>query len=104
MTKRTSIVIIELNDSDDAMEIGIIVDIVNEVLDIPSADIEPAPSCGASIRTDFIAWMGKVDGKFMILLDVNRVLCVDELSVVAQVQYDTSAPVVDDAEDINNVA
>jgi purine-binding chemotaxis protein CheW len=44
-----------------------------------------APSFGAKIRADFIAGMGKVAGKFVILLDIQRVLSVDEMAVLADV-------------------
>lgn len=91
ITKRTSIVIIELTEADQALEIGIMVDIVNEVLEIEDDQIEPAPSFGASIRTDFIAGMGKVDDKFLILLDVERVLSIDELSAVMEIQVPTDS-------------
>lgn len=84
ITKRTSIVIIEITSNNEVLEIGIMVDIVNEVLEISSDAIEDAPSFGASIRTDFIAGMGKIDGKFLIILDVERVLSLEELSVVTE--------------------
>ena len=85
ITKRTSIVIIEITNEDETLEIGVMVDIVNEVLEIAKSEIEPAPSFGASIRTDFISGMGKVDGQFMILLDIDRVLSIDELSAVVDI-------------------
>jgi purine-binding chemotaxis protein CheW len=50
------------------------------VLDIPAQEIEPAPSFGARIRSDFIEGMGKVAGKFVILLSLRHALSVDELS------------------------
>jgi len=84
ITKRTSIVIIEINSNNEMLEIGIMVDIVNEVLEIGADAIEDAPSFGASIRTDFISGMGKIDGKFLIILDVERVLSLEELSVVSE--------------------
>ena len=62
---------------------GIVVDAVSEVLDIPASDIEPPPEFGARIRTDFISGMGKINGKFVVLLDVNRILSIDEVAVVA---------------------
>ena len=43
---------------------------------IRAEDIEPAPAFGTRIRRDFIAGMGKVRGRFVILLDVARVLAV----------------------------
>jgi purine-binding chemotaxis protein CheW len=85
VTKRTCIVIVEINHGEEQQVIGVIVDAVNAVLEIAGADIEPPPSFGARIRSDFIAGMGKVNGKFVILLDVNQVLSVDEMSVLAEV-------------------
>jgi purine-binding chemotaxis protein CheW len=61
-----------------------VVDAVNAVLDIPASEIEPPPAFGARIRTDFIQGMGKVNGKFVILLDVNHVLAVDEMHVLTE--------------------
>jgi len=72
--KRTCVVIVELEAAAQHRLIGIVVDAVNEVLDIAAADIEPAPSFGGGIRSDFIHGVGKVKGKFVILLDVDQVL------------------------------
>lgn len=80
VTKRTCIVIIEVMANDERQVIGIVVDAVNEVLDIPAADVEPPPAFGTGIRTDFILGMGKVHNKFVILLDVNHVLAFEELA------------------------
>jgi len=84
VTKRTCIVIVEVQTEQDSQVIGVIVDAVNEVLDIAPSDIEPAPAFGARIRTDFIHGMGKVKGKFVILLNANHVLSLDEISQLAQ--------------------
>jgi purine-binding chemotaxis protein CheW len=62
----------------------VVVDAVNAVIEIASSDIEPAPAFGARIRTDFIEGMGKVDGKFVILLNVNQILSTDEIGMLAQ--------------------
>jgi purine-binding chemotaxis protein CheW len=87
--RRTCIVIVEMSNMDDAggatHDIGIVVDAVSEVLEIPKSDIEPPPTFGAKIRADFIAGMGKVAGKFVIILNVQRVLSVDEMATLAQV-------------------
>lgn len=82
VTKKTCIVIIETRLQDESHVLGVVVDAVNEVLEIPGSEIEPAPSFGASIRADFIQGMGKVRGKFVIILDVDRVLCVEELEML----------------------
>lgn len=82
--KRTSIVIIEVDSNDKKTEIGIVVDIVNEVIELAASDIEPAPTFGTRIRADFIKGMGKIDEHFLILLDVDQVLSIEELSMVEQ--------------------
>ncbi|MBK9019096.1 MAG: chemotaxis protein CheW [Sulfuritalea sp.] len=84
-SRRTCIVIIELVTEDEHHDIGIVVDAVSEVLEVSSADIEPAPSFGARIRADFIAGMGKIGGKFVIMLDIKKVLSVDEIAELATV-------------------
>lgn len=85
ITRRTCIVIIEVPGGEEKQDIGIVVDAVSEVLEIPASEIEPPPAFGARIRTDFIQGMGKVDGKFVILLDVGKVLSVEEISTLAAV-------------------
>lgn len=91
ITRRTCIVIIEVPTGEETHDIGVVVDAVSEVLEIPSGEIEPAPAFGARIRTDFIQGMGKVNGKFVILLDVGKVLSVDEIATLAGVA--NTAPV-----------
>ena len=78
--RRTCIVIVEVADADTQHDIGIMVDAVSEVLDIPNSEIEPPPTFGAKIRADFIFGMGKVVGKFVIILNINKVLSVDEIA------------------------
>ena len=63
----------------------VIIEVVSEVLEIPASDIEPPPSFGAKIRADFIFGMGKVSGKFVIILNINNVLSVEEISMLTDV-------------------
>jgi len=86
LTKRTSIVIIEVKNDDLRIEIGVTVDLVNEVLDIGSSEIEPAPSLGNQIQTNFISGMAKVEGKLLILLSIENILSIEELSMVGGIQ------------------
>ena len=90
ISKRSSIVILTVeHTSADQMEtatytLGMLVDEVNEILDISQDSILPAPDFGAEIRTEFIQSMGRVDNKFIILLAINRILSVTELSQLQQ--------------------
>jgi purine-binding chemotaxis protein CheW len=86
VSRRTCIVIIEVEGSDESrIDIGMMVDSVSEVLEIPRNEIEPPPAFGAKIRVDFMLGMGKVAGKFVIILNANKVLSIDELSTLGQV-------------------
>jgi purine-binding chemotaxis protein CheW len=85
ISRRTCIVIIEVTNVDETkQDIGVMVDSVSEVLEIACSEIEPPPAFGAKIRVDFIHGMGKVAGKFVIILNANKVLSVDELSMLGQ--------------------
>ena len=96
VTKRTCIVIIETaadgtNGAGQTQQMGIVVDAVSEVLEIPPSEIEPPPAFGARIRIDFIKGMGKIAGKFVVILDVNRILSLNEVAVVAAMQQEALA-------------
>jgi len=79
VTKRTCIVIVEVQTQGERQDIGIVVDAVNEVLDIPASEIEPPPAFGSGIRADFIQGMGKVRGRFVVLLSLEHVLSIDDI-------------------------
>ena len=84
VTKRTSVIVLEVEDVGEKIEIGLIVDYVNEVLDIDEKEICSAPSFGSKIRAEFIKGMAKIDEKFLVLLDVESVLSVEELSALKE--------------------
>lgn len=81
--RRNCIIIIEVATESETHSVGIMVDAVNAVLEIPAHEIEPAPSFGTDIRTDFIAGMGKINGKFVIILNIQHVLSMDDMAVLA---------------------
>jgi purine-binding chemotaxis protein CheW len=91
LTRRTCIVIVEIALDGERHDVGVVVDAVNAVLDIPAQDVEPAPSFGARIRTDFIQGMGRVNGRFVILLDVDRILAAEELLALSEGQDGSGA-------------
>ena len=84
VTKPTCIVIVEIETDEGQQVIGVIVDAVNAVVEIAATEIEAAPSFGARIQSNFIEGMGKLNGNFVILLDVGRVLSGDELGALGQ--------------------
>ena len=86
VTKSTCIIIVEVQSPNEGerQNMGVVVDSVQAVLEIAASDIEPAPSFGAKIRADFIEGIGKVNGKFVILLNVNNVLSMQEIGQMGQ--------------------
>ncbi|MFH7456876.1 chemotaxis protein CheW, partial [Pseudomonas syringae group genomosp. 7] len=60
------------------------VDNVSAVLEIPASQFEPPPNFGARFRADFFCGMAKVVGKFVIVLEVDRVLSIDDMSSLAE--------------------
>ncbi|ELS40513.1 chemotaxis protein CheW [Pseudomonas syringae] len=94
ITRRSCVIIIEANSEDgQPQDIGLLVDNVSAVLEIPASQIEPPPNFGARIRADFISGMAKVDGKFVIVLEVDRVLSIDEMSSLAEASQSLPADV-----------
>lgn len=77
---RTCIVILEAAKEGESQVLGVVVDAVSEVIEILDSDIKPAPAFGNPIRTDFIRGMTKVRGDFVTLLQIEQVLCVDEMA------------------------
>lgn len=86
ITKKSCIVLVEVGSKDETQTIGMMVDEVNEILDIDETHIQPAPQFGTDIRTDFIRAMGRVDERFIILLEVAHVLSVEDISALSQLQ------------------
>ena len=80
LSKRSCIVLVDVRHDDERHTMGMLVDEVNEILEIPEEDIKKTPDFGTDIRPDFIERMGRVDNEFIILLNIERVLSVEELT------------------------
>lgn len=77
-TERTCIIVVQVKLAGQEVTMGLLVDEVSEVLDIAGDLIEPPPAFGQGVDTNFILGIGKVGGKVIMLLDVDRVLSGDE--------------------------
>jgi len=83
-TDQTCIIVVEIAHAGRKLSIGIIVDRVSEVLEIPGENIEDPPTFGTSVATDFILGMGKVGDAVKILLDIDKVLDGDTVARIAK--------------------
>lgn len=75
-TEETCIIVVQTGGA----QLGIIVDKVSEVLDIPTRDIVDAPTLGTEINTDYILGIGKSEGRVTLLLDIGRIFPSAEVS------------------------
>ncbi|MDD3581895.1 MAG: chemotaxis protein CheW [Desulfobacca sp.] len=78
--ERTCIIVVEVRGSGGSMQMGIVVDSVSEVLNIMGADIEPTPSFGTHIDTEYILGLAKVKGRVKLLLDIDKVLTREDMA------------------------
>jgi purine-binding chemotaxis protein CheW len=83
-SRRTCIVITELSVNGRRVDIGILVDAVHQVSDIPVSAIEPAPSLAETINTDFIHGIANLNDVFTILLNLEAVFSAEELSALTE--------------------
>jgi len=80
ISESSSIVIVEITDHDESIPVGVMIDSVRAVSELTDDNIESPPETGNRIRPDYIEGIGKVDGEFAILLKIENVLKIDELS------------------------
>ena len=86
ISKHTCVVIVEVDIEGEATVMGVLVDAVSQVLDLKEEQLEPTPAFGTRVRTEFLQGVGAVDEKFILILDINRVLALDELVEVASLE------------------
>lgn len=85
-TERTCIVVVQVRlPNEQLIQMGLIVDSVEEVVNLTAAELEPTPDFGARIDTSYLLGMAKVKGQVKTLLDIDRVVAPDSLQVIAQV-------------------
>jgi purine-binding chemotaxis protein CheW len=90
-TVNTCVIIVEVTVDGETTVLGALADSVQEVIDLAQGQIEPAPKIGSKLNTDFIKGMGKQDERFIIILDIDKVFSVDELSLVKETQAEAPA-------------
>jgi purine-binding chemotaxis protein CheW len=82
-TVNTCIIIVEVDMESENVVMGVIADAVQEVLDLEPEQVEPPPKIGTKLNSDFIRGMGKVNDRFLMILDIDRVFSCDDLAALA---------------------
>jgi len=83
ITKLTCIVIVETICEGERLTMGILVDSVSQVIDLPAEDIEEPPSFGTRLKTEYLQGLGRSGKKFCLILNIDNVLASEELLEVS---------------------
>ena len=83
-TKRSCVVILEVNLGGEALVMGVLADAVSQVIDLAADDIAPPPAFGSRVRVEFLQGMARTDRGLILLLDMDRLLSVQEAAVASQ--------------------
>ena len=102
ITKHTCIVIMEIESDGEQAVLGVVADSVSEVIDWSGNDIQEPPAFGTQMKTDYLLGIAASGAKFCILLDVDKILSVDELldlPTIEEAPVDSQLTLLDATED-----
>jgi purine-binding chemotaxis protein CheW len=77
-------VVIVLNVS--GRVVGMVVDSVSDVLTLTGDQIRPAPDFAGSVETKYIDGLGSVDGRMLILVDIERLMGSRDMQLMEELQ------------------
>lgn len=100
ITTNTCILVLDIEMGGDNIQVGALVDSVQEVLEFEESDIQPAPSIGSKYKSEFIDGVAKVNDNFVMLLNMDLIFSTDELSLIKEntpekIQEDAKSEVKD---------
>lgn len=78
VTKTSCIIIVEGHVENQNTLMGVMADSVSQVMDIAPGEIQPVPAFGTRIRVDYLQGMAQLGKKFVLLLDIDKILSADE--------------------------
>ena len=94
--RRTCLVLVEVDFDEEGTVLAILVDSVRLVLDLDAEHLEPPPSFGTPVHLDYLLGMGRVEDRFIPLLDLDHVLTLEELVQASEVGSDPTPMTVDE--------
>jgi purine-binding chemotaxis protein CheW len=79
--QRTCIIVVNLQRNDQTIAVGVVVDMVLEVVTFVDSEVESPPHFGSHVETGFIIGMGKKDEQLNILLDIDKIISDTEINI-----------------------
>ena len=93
-TVDTCIIVLEIAIENETITVGTIADNVHEVVEIQPEEIEPTPKIGTRLDTDFIEGIGKNNDRFLVILNIDKILTSEEITSMAdQAAQDTGSSI-----------
>jgi purine-binding chemotaxis protein CheW len=90
VTKRSCVVVVETAFEGERTVMGLLADAVSQVIDLPADQIEPPPPFGTRIRVECLLGMGRAGKKFVLLLDIDKLLSTDDIAAARQTVADAA--------------
>ncbi len=91
-TRLTCILIVEVLLDGAPTVVGVLADSVLEVIELGPDDVEPTPAFGTQVKVDFLLGVGKIGKRFVLLLDLDRVISADEKELARDVAVAATVP------------
>lgn len=88
-TTNTCIIVLNVTIDEENVQLGILVDAVDEVLEIKENEIEESPSIGTKYKVEFIQGMYKLETGFIMLLNIDLIFNTQELLIAKEVENKT---------------
>lgn len=92
INRRSCIVVVEVAFQEAKLVMGLLADAVGQVLDLGAGDIELPPAFGTRVHADYLSGLGKSGKKFILLLNIDRVLTSQELRAANAMAPERVAP------------
>jgi len=94
-TSRTPIIVVEVGSTDKKTEMGLLVDHVSDVMIVNDENLEPLPSFGIELETEFIDGIARFDDDVITLLNIDRILTSTEMIDIRKVKEKMTAAAED---------
>jgi purine-binding chemotaxis protein CheW len=94
-TTNTCIIVLNVTVDDELLQLGILVDAVDEVLDIKDSEIEESPSIGTKYKVEFIQGMYKLESGFIMLLNIDLIFNTQELLIAKDLENKSNTELVE---------
>jgi purine-binding chemotaxis protein CheW len=90
VTRRTCLLVVEVDLAGERNTLSLLADAVKDVLEFGPGEIEPAPAFGTQVGAKYLTGMGRSDQKFVLLLDIARILTLEELRAAARERFESA--------------